>query len=74
MVKKLIFRSVQTFPPPIASNCETVPKNVTVTAFDETGQFLFTGGEDFRVKVWDHRNNMQCKFIFQVNIFCCEIF
>ena len=49
-------------------NYDGVSKNVTAVGFQEDGKWMFTGGEDRSVRIWDMRSrNLQCQHIFQVN-------
>jgi len=49
-------------------NYDGISKNVTAVGFQEEGKWMFTGGEDCSVRIWDLRSrNLQCQHIFQVN-------
>ncbi|GAB6020253.1 hypothetical protein CHUAL_002971 [Chamberlinius hualienensis] len=49
-------------------NYEGVQKNVTALGFQEDGKWMFTGGEDGLVRVWDLRSrNLQCQRGLQAN-------
>uniref|UniRef100_A0AAG5DMP3 Target of rapamycin complex subunit lst8 n=1 Tax=Anopheles atroparvus TaxID=41427 RepID=A0AAG5DMP3_ANOAO len=56
-------------------NFEGVPKNVTSVGFQEDGKWMYTGGEDGKVRIWDMSSpNPSCKRIFDcqspVNAVC----
>uniref|UniRef100_A0A2M4ATI3 Target of rapamycin complex subunit lst8 n=1 Tax=Anopheles triannulatus TaxID=58253 RepID=A0A2M4ATI3_9DIPT len=56
-------------------NFEGVAKNVTQVGFEEEGKWMFTGGEDGKVRIWDMSSaNPSCKRIFDcqspVNAVC----
>ena len=41
-------------------------KNVMAVGFQDEGRWMYTGGEDCTVKIWDLRmRNLQCQRIFQ---------
>ncbi|XP_065065800.1 target of rapamycin complex subunit lst8-like [Rhopilema esculentum] len=49
-------------------NYDGISKNVTAVGFQEDGKWMFTGGEDCSVRIWDLRSrSLQCQHIFQVN-------
>eukprot|EP00794_Sanderia_malayensis_P009012 gene9012-9976_t len=49
-------------------NYDGISKNVTAVGFREDGKWMFTGGEDCSVRIWDLRSrSLQCQQIFQVN-------
>lgn len=49
-------------------NYDGVSKNVTSVGFQEKGKWMFTGGEDKSVRIWDMRlRNLQCQHMFQVS-------
>ena len=46
-------------------NYEGVVKNVMSVGFQEQGKWMYTGGEDGTVKIWDCRKrNLQCQRMF----------
>ena len=48
-------------------NYDGVAKNITAVGFQEKGKWMFTGGEDKTVRIWDMRSrNLQCQHMFQV--------
>lgn len=48
-------------------NYDGVSKNITAVGFQEKGKWMFTGGEDKTVRIWDMRSrNLQCQHMFQV--------
>ncbi|XP_058127549.1 protein LST8 homolog [Anopheles ziemanni] len=56
-------------------NFEGVTKNVTSVGFQEDGKWMYTGGEDGKVRIWDMSSpNPSCKRIFDcqspVNAVC----
>jgi len=54
-----------TKPNPVV-NFEGVSKNVMAVGFQDEGRWMYTGGEDCTVKIWDLRmRNLQCQRIFQ---------
>jgi len=49
-------------------NYDGISKNVTAVGFQENSKWMFTGGEDKSVRIWDMRSrNLQCQHMFQVN-------
>ncbi|OWF51796.1 Target of rapamycin complex subunit lst8 [Mizuhopecten yessoensis] len=49
-------------------NYEGISKNITGVGFQEEGKWMYTGGEDNNVRIWDLRSrNQQCQRLFQVN-------
>ncbi|KAJ8318610.1 hypothetical protein KUTeg_003701 [Tegillarca granosa] len=49
-------------------NYDGISKNVTGVGFHADGKWMYTGGEDNSVRIWDLRSrNLQCQRIFQVN-------
>lgn len=49
-------------------NYDGISKNITAVGFQEDGKWMFTGGEDCSVRIWDLRSrSLQCQHIFQVN-------
>lgn len=44
-------------------NFEGVAKNITRVGFQEDGKWMFTGGEDCRVRIWDMKSQI-CKRAF----------
>lgn len=49
-------------------NYEGVSKNVMAVGFQEDGRWMYTGGEDATVKVWDLRmRNLQCSRSYQAH-------
>lgn len=48
-------------------NYEGTSKNVTSVGFEESGKWMYSGGEDCRARIWDLRSrNNQCPKIFEV--------
>lgn len=45
-------------------NFEGVSKNVTRVGFQEDGKWMYTGGEDCRIRIWDMNSPPACKRIF----------
>ena len=49
-------------------NYEGVSKNVMAVGFQDKGRWMYTGGEDCTVKIWDMRcRNLNCQKIFNAN-------
>lgn len=49
-------------------NYEGVSKNVTSVGFQETGRWMYTGGEDCMARVWDLRSrNLQCQKLYNTH-------
>lgn len=42
-------------------NYESIQKNITRLGFPEDGQWMFTGGEDGRVRIWDMHSQTQIR-------------
>lgn len=53
-------------PPPLVTSSETMNKNVTVIGFDRGCRWLYTGGEDGFVKLWEYHTSLHCRRSFQV--------
>jgi len=49
-------------------NYDGISKNVTAVGFQENGKWMFTGGEDKSVRIWDLRSrSLQCQHMFQLS-------
>jgi len=49
-------------------NYEIMSKNVTAVGFQESGKWMYTGGEDCFCRIWDLRaRNLHCQRMYQTN-------
>ncbi|XP_065680195.1 target of rapamycin complex subunit lst8 [Hydra vulgaris] len=56
-------------------NYDGISKNVTAIGFQENGKWMFTGGEDKSVRIWDTRTrSLHCQHIFQVSAPVTSVF
>ncbi|GJQ84010.1 hypothetical protein Trydic_g10477 [Trypoxylus dichotomus] len=57
---------LQSSNPNAVTDYESIPKNVTSIGFQEDGKWMYSGGEDGRVRIWDLRSaSLQCPKSFE---------